>query len=90
MFCGIFFVTRMLGYLYLDDGKVEPQDKFLKRMSGVMRLYAAILITPLRRVYQNPSKIHPVGLRESWRWLAASLNLGKFVSFIFLLLELLY
>lgn len=66
---------RMLGYVYSDDGKVEPQDKFLKRMSGVMRLYAAILITPLRRVYQNSSKTHPVGLRESWRWLAASLNL---------------
>lgn len=66
---------RMLGYLYSDDGKVEPQDKFLKRMSGVMRLYAAILITPLRRGYQNSPKTHPIGLRESWRWLAASLNL---------------
>lgn len=66
---------RMLGYLYLDDGKVEPQDKFLKRMSGVMRLYAAILITPLRRVHLSLSKTHPIGLQESWRWLAASLNL---------------
>lgn len=74
----------MLGYLYLQDGKVEPQDKFLKRMSGVMRLYAAILITPPRRAYQNSSKAHPIGLRESWRWLAASLNLGKFVTLQYL------
>ncbi|XP_036185364.1 nucleoporin GLE1 isoform X2 [Myotis myotis] len=33
---------RMLGY-QVKDSKVEQQDNFLKRMSGMMRLYAAII-----------------------------------------------
>lgn len=32
----------MLGY-QVKDSKVEQQDNFLKRMSGMMRLYAAII-----------------------------------------------
>lgn len=44
---------------------------FLKRMKGIMRLYAAILITKPR----NPNKANPLGLQEAWRWLAAMLNL---------------
>lgn len=68
----VFLNFRLLGYQYID-GKVESQDKFLKRMSGVMRLYAAILITQ-----QHPRTVpHPLGIREGWRWLAATLNLGK-------------
>lgn len=61
---------RVLGYQYID-GKVESQDKFLKRMSGIMHLYAAILITQ-PQIRNVP---HPLGLREGWRWLAATLNL---------------
>ncbi|XP_069465267.1 mRNA export factor GLE1 isoform X1 [Ambystoma mexicanum] len=33
---------RALGY-QVDDGKVEQQDNFLKRMSGMIRLYAAVI-----------------------------------------------
>ncbi|XP_075221112.1 gle1 RNA export mediator isoform X2 [Lycorma delicatula] len=60
---------KVLGYQYID-GKVESQDKFLKRMSGMMRLYAAVIITQ-----QHITVPHPLGLREGWRWLAATLNL---------------
>ncbi|XP_054289349.1 mRNA export factor Gle1 isoform X2 [Macrosteles quadrilineatus] len=66
---------KMLGYQYTEDGKVEPQNKFLRRMSGVMRLYAAILVTPLKRSLASRSMSHPYGMQEAWRWLAASLNL---------------
>lgn len=65
---------RILGYQYSDDGKVEPQDKFLKRMTGIMRLYSAIMVTKLKRSQAN--KPHPLGINEGWRWLAAMLNLG--------------
>ncbi|RZF36558.1 hypothetical protein LSTR_LSTR010669 [Laodelphax striatellus] len=62
---------KVLGYQYVD-GKVESQDKFLKRMSGFVRLYAALIITNPRYRGKSP---HPLGLKEGWRWLAAILNL---------------
>ena len=31
-----------------QDGTVESDDLFLKRMSGIVRLYAAVLVTPPR------------------------------------------
>lgn len=37
-----FLILRMLGY-QVKDSKVEEQDHFLKRMSGLIRLYAAII-----------------------------------------------
>uniref|UniRef100_A0A1B6FDP1 mRNA export factor GLE1 n=1 Tax=Cuerna arida TaxID=1464854 RepID=A0A1B6FDP1_9HEMI len=67
---------KMLGYQYTDDGKVESQDKFLRRMSGIMRLYAAILVTPLKRSHVAEGKKHPLSMQEGWRWLAATLNLS--------------
>lgn len=39
------FFSRSLGYNYGSDGTIEKQDKYLKRMSGFMRLYAAIMVT---------------------------------------------
>ncbi|XP_063230135.1 mRNA export factor GLE1 [Bacillus rossius redtenbacheri] len=63
---------KKLGYNYSDGGEVESQENFLKRMSGITRLYAAVVATPVRRRQGKP---HPHGLREGWRWLAALLNL---------------
>lgn len=60
---------RSLGYKY-SSGKVEQQPAYLKRMSGVVRLYAAIMISVPRR-----NQPHPYGLTEAWRYLAALLNL---------------
>nr|CAD7431938.1 unnamed protein product [Timema monikensis] len=64
---------KSLGYRYSEQGEVEKQPKFLKRMSGVMRLYTAIMVTRLRRQDQN--KPHPHGLKQAWRWLVCMLNL---------------
>ncbi|XP_015597415.1 nucleoporin GLE1 isoform X2 [Cephus cinctus] len=63
---------RSLGYKYGEDGTVEKQDKYLKRMSGLIRLYASIIVTRQRR---GVTKTHPHGLQNAWRWLAAILNI---------------
>lgn len=62
---------KSLGYKYSEDGSVEKQDKYLKRMSGLMRLYISITVTSQRR---GITKTHPYGLQHTWRWLAAVLN----------------
>eukprot|EP00075_Anas_platyrhynchos_P037649 XP_027326902.1 nucleoporin GLE1 [Anas platyrhynchos] len=63
---------RMLGYQF-KDSKIEEQDHFLKRMSGLIRLYAAII--QLRWPYGNRQGTHPHGLSYGWRWLAQMLNM---------------
>ncbi|KYQ60193.1 Nucleoporin GLE1, partial [Trachymyrmex zeteki] len=40
---------KSLGCKYSEDGTVEKQDKFLKRMSGLIRLYASITVTKQRK-----------------------------------------
>ncbi|XP_046834195.1 mRNA export factor GLE1 [Vespa crabro] len=62
---------KSLGYKYFENGSVEKQDKFLKRMSGLMRLYISITVTSQRK---GITKKHPYGLRHTWRWLATVLN----------------
>lgn len=62
----------MLGYRFTDN-KIEPQDQYLKRLSGLQRLYSAILITKQRRSQQNQP--HPHGLENGWIWLSNFLNL---------------
>ncbi|XP_062447065.1 mRNA export factor GLE1 [Rhea pennata] len=63
---------RMLGY-QVKDSKIEQQDNFLKRMSGMIRLYAAVI--QLRWPYGNRQGTHPHGLNHGWRWLAQMLNM---------------
>ncbi|KFO82440.1 Nucleoporin GLE1, partial [Cuculus canorus] len=63
---------RMLGY-QVTDSKVEQQDRFLKRMSGFIRLYAALM--QVRWPYGNKQGAHPHGLNYGWRWLAQMLNM---------------
>ena len=64
-----YFAT--LGYL-CSDGQVEQKDKYLKRMTGIVRLYAAIIssLPPPRQ-----SQPHPHGPEKGWTWLARMLNL---------------
>ena len=57
-------IFRSLGYNYEDNGEVEKQDKFLRRMSGMMRLYAALLVSTPARGQNHP---HPHGLENAWR-----------------------
>ncbi|KAF5292291.1 hypothetical protein FQA39_LY03325 [Lamprigera yunnana] len=59
-----------LGYQY-HDNVIEKQDKFLKRMTGIMRLYSAIIIGKPK----SGQNIHPYGITEGWRWLSSFLNL---------------
>ncbi|KAM4662875.1 mRNA export factor GLE1 [Discoglossus pictus] len=68
---------KLLGYL-LVDSKVEQQDNFLKRMSGMIRLYAAII--QLRWPYGNKQGAHPHGLNHGWSWLAQVLNMEPLVD----------
>lgn len=60
------------GYRYNEDGSIEKQDKFLKRMSGMFRLCAAIWIT---KMPNSVNCAHPHGLAHAWRWMAAFINL---------------
>ncbi|KAG7219204.1 hypothetical protein INR49_019264 [Caranx melampygus] len=63
---------RILGYR-VDDSGVEGQDSFLKRMSGMIRLYAAVI--QLRWPYSSKQGSVPHGLNHGWRWLAQMLNM---------------
>ncbi|PWA17072.1 hypothetical protein CCH79_00013270 [Gambusia affinis] len=63
---------KILGYR-VDDCGVEGQDSFLKRMSGMIRLYAAVI--QLRWPYGSKQGSVPHGLNHGWRWLAQMLNM---------------
>ncbi|EDV21724.1 uncharacterized protein TRIADDRAFT_59739 [Trichoplax adhaerens] len=63
--------ARKLGY-HVKDGNIEDEDQYLKRMSGIIRLYAAIIqSTPP----QGPTHAHPHGIEYGWRWLARIVNM---------------
>ncbi|CAL1268842.1 unnamed protein product [Larinioides sclopetarius] len=62
----------ILGYYIDDEGVVEEKYKFLNRMSGYVRLYAAIIVAPLPADVKDA---HPHGLAWGWRWLSRILNL---------------
>lgn len=64
---GSFFHIRLLGYRFVT-GKMEEQEQYLKRISGLQRLYSAILITNLKRSQQQLP--HPHGLENAWIWLS--------------------
>ncbi|XP_060554278.1 mRNA export factor GLE1-like [Ruditapes philippinarum] len=61
-----YFKSR--GYKYEND-VVEKHDKFLKRMSGIMRLYFSIIVS------SPPRGNHPHGIEYAWMWLTRVLNI---------------
>ncbi|KAM4746659.1 mRNA export factor GLE1 [Anableps anableps] len=63
---------KILGYRVNDSG-VEGQDSFLKRMSGMIRLYAALI--QLKWPFSSKQGSVPHGLNHGWRWLAQMLNM---------------
>ncbi|XP_013135638.1 PREDICTED: nucleoporin GLE1 [Papilio polytes] len=65
-----FYISR--GYIYNEDGAVEKQDKFLKRMSGIFQLCCAIWIAKMPK-FVNTSNPH--GLCQGWKWLSSFINL---------------
>jgi nucleoporin GLE1 len=66
-----YFTT--LGYS-ISNGVIEDKTMFLKRMTGMTRLYAAVTVSRLP-ANEAVSKDHPHGLGNIWRLLAATLNL---------------
>jgi len=63
----------LLGYKYEKD-VVEPQDKYLKRMTGLGRLYAALSVSHLPRSSLTTNHPHPPA--RLWCWLTSVLNLS--------------
>jgi len=66
-----FYLAR--GYKYDNEGVVENQDKYLKRMSGIIRLYAALSVVKLPR--DSASTSHPRSPLFVWTWLASVMSL---------------
>ena len=62
----------MLGYLYEKD-VIEPHDKYLKRMSGLARLYSALSISHLPK--GSSSTVHPQPPTRLWSWFTSVLQL---------------
>ena len=67
---------KSLGY-ECSGGTIEPQDKFLKRMTGLVRLYAAVISSMPPPGVTN----HPFGLELGWAFLARILNLRPRADF---------
>ncbi|XP_013100273.1 mRNA export factor Gle1 [Stomoxys calcitrans] len=57
--------SKVLGFRIVD-GQPEKQDMYLKRQSGIARLYAAVMVTNGR---QKDGPLHPYSLENAWRWL---------------------
>ena len=66
---GKFVFFRALGYKNDSDGNPEKQDQFLKRMSGIMRLYASVMVA------HPPRGPNPFGTEHAWAWLSMVMNI---------------
>jgi len=60
-----------LGYRWEKDG-IEKQDMYLKRMSGLARLFSAI--TAVSKPLGSQSLVHPMGPNFTWRFLVNLIN----------------
>ena len=67
---------KQLGYEYSENGQIESQDIFQKRVSGLVRLYAAIRITDKHR-NQAPNLY---GLEGARRFVLSVVNLPLSVA----------
>ena len=63
---------KLVGYT-VDGEEVESEDKYLKKLSGVIRLYAAIISSDIPPAFGN--KARPHGLEHGWAWLTRVLNM---------------
>jgi len=61
-----------LGYKY-EGETIEKQDKYLKRMSGLSRLYAALSVSHLPKA--STSTTHPHPPAKAFSWLCSVCNL---------------
>ena len=65
------YLTK-LGYKILDDNKIEDQDKFLQRISGITKLFATMAIIKQKRAQINSA--HPFNVDNLWSWFSNFLN----------------
>ena len=63
---------KSLGYA-VDGDEVESEDKYQKKLSGIVRLYAAILQSPMPPALSSVP--HPFGIHNAWTWISRVLNL---------------
>ena len=63
---------QLLGY-DVNGKEIETEEKYLKKLSGIVRLYAAIVQSPMPA--QLSSLAHPYGIHNGWTWLTRLLNL---------------
>lgn len=59
---------KSFGYMFDSSGNVELDAKYLKRMTGIVRLYAALIVTSSK--YNLPV----IGLSQAWIFVAGTLN----------------
>jgi len=62
----------LLGY-DVEGKTIEEEEKYLKRLSGLVRLYAAIVSTEMPPQFGN--RQHPYGINYGWIWFTQLLNL---------------
>lgn len=63
---------RLLGYQF-TDGALEKTEQYLSRISGLQRLYSAIMTAKVRK--SQAQAPHPHGLEHAWVWLSNILML---------------
>lgn len=63
---------KCLGY-EVEGEDVESEDKYQKKLSGIVRLYAAILQSPMPPSLS--SMPHPFGVHNGWTWISRVINL---------------
>ncbi|XP_037513993.1 mRNA export factor GLE1 [Rhipicephalus sanguineus] len=67
---------RLCGYKCTENN-LETESQFLRRITGLMRLYAALLQTPLppwHKPADGDRSRQPPGPERGWQWLAMYLN----------------
>uniref|UniRef100_A0A1E1XD02 mRNA export factor GLE1 n=1 Tax=Amblyomma aureolatum TaxID=187763 RepID=A0A1E1XD02_9ACAR len=68
---------RLCGYKCTQDNNLETESQFLRRITGLMRLYAALLQTPIPPWHKPSSgntSCQPPGPERGWQWLALCMN----------------
>ena len=63
---------RLVGYK-VDGDEIETEDKYLNKVSGFIRLFAAIISSDIPP--QLGKKNHPFGIDNGWVWFTRLLNL---------------
>ncbi|XP_050531056.1 mRNA export factor Gle1-like [Daktulosphaira vitifoliae] len=58
---------KSLGYIY-KDGIIEKQDKYVTRMTGIIRLFAALIVT-------ESKSGKALGIAQAWMLLSATVNM---------------